>query len=61
MTETSGSTATPPKLLDTDLDFGESNDMDFENMFETFDSDRKQITKSPENLSPLDSVSVFHL
>jgi len=56
MTETSGSTATPPKLLDTELDFGGSSDVDFGNMFEGFDSDRKRISRSPENLSPAEAV-----
>ncbi|MCJ1380988.1 hypothetical protein MMC17_004097 [Xylographa soralifera] len=51
MTETSGSTATPPKLLDTDLDFGQFDDPDdFGNMFEGFGNERKRISRSPDNL-----------
>ncbi|MCJ1282059.1 hypothetical protein MMC26_001382 [Xylographa opegraphella] len=51
MTETSGSTATPPKLLDTDLDFGHLDDPDdFGNMFEGFESNRRRFSRSPENL-----------
>ncbi|MCJ1399692.1 hypothetical protein MMC11_002894 [Xylographa trunciseda] len=52
MTETSGSTATPPKLLDADLDFGNSDDPDdFGNMFEGFGSERKRFSRSPDNLN----------
>ena len=50
-TETSGSTATPPKLLDTELDFGYSGDNDdFGNMFDGFGSDRAKLSRSPDNL-----------
>ncbi|MCJ1419366.1 hypothetical protein MMC32_005720 [Xylographa parallela] len=50
MTETSGSTATPPKLLDTDLDFGQADDPDdFGNMFEGFGDDRKRLSRSPDS------------
>ena len=59
MTETSGSTATPPKLLDAELDFGGSSETDFGNMFEGFDGDRKRISRSPETLSPADAVSAL--
>ncbi|KAL9127001.1 MAG: hypothetical protein Q9217_004036 [Psora testacea] len=57
----SGSTATPPKLLDTGLDFGSTDN--FGSMFESFGKRRSQIeldigtlglgnTESPETMSP---------
>lgn len=58
MTETSASTATPPKLLDTDLDFGHSDDADgFGSMFDRFGVDRSSISRSPDNLDVPDNVS----
>lgn len=40
---TSGSTATPPKLLDTDLDLGESDLEGLGTMFESFGKRRSQL------------------
>ncbi|MCJ1478006.1 hypothetical protein MMC13_006681 [Lambiella insularis] len=58
MTETSASTATPPKFLDTDLDFGHSDDADgFGKMFDDFGADRSTISRSPDNLEVSDSQS----
>ena len=52
MTETSyasASTATPPRLLDTDLGFGQSDDLDdFGDMFEGIGDGRKRISQTPE-------------
>ena len=58
MTETSGSTATPPKLLDTDLDFGQSDDPDdFGNMFEGFGDEQRTFSRSPDILDVPEHVS----
>lgn len=71
MTESSyasGSTATPPKLLDSDLDLGESDLDGLGNMFESFGKRRSQImggqeapalTESP--VSPVLTLESFHL
>jgi hypothetical protein len=45
---TSGSTATPPKLLDTDLDLGQSDLDGLGSMFESFGKRRSQILSGPE-------------
>ena len=59
MTDTSGSTATPPKLLDTELDFGHREDPDdFGNMFEGFESERNTFSRSLENVDVPESVGV---
>lgn len=39
----SASTATPPKLLDTDLDFGNSNLDGFGDMFESYGKRRSRV------------------
>ena len=60
MTETSGSTATPPKLLDTDLDFGQLDDPDdFGNMFEGFGREGKTVSRSPDILDVPEYVSTL--
>ena len=49
LTETShasASTATPPKLLDSDLNFGEF-DTGFSNMFDNFGDKKKKMLKGP--------------
>ena len=51
MTESSyasGSTATPPKLLDTDLNLGQSDLDGFGSMFESFGKRRSQLTQEQE-------------
>lgn len=44
----SGSTATPPKLLDTDLDLGQSDLDDLGTMFESFGKRRSQLLLGQE-------------
>ena len=57
MTETSGSTATPPKLLDTEFGFGHSGEFDdFGNMFEGINSGSGQISRCSGNLNAIESV-----
>lgn len=52
MTETSyasASTATPPRLLDTNLNFSQSDDLDgFGNMFEGFGNQNPQTVEEQE-------------
>ena len=45
---TSGSTATPPKLLDTDLDLGKSDLDELGTMFESFGKRRSQVLAGQE-------------
>lgn len=47
---TSGSTATPPKLLDTDLGLGQSDLDGFGSMFESFGKRRSQLGPAQEGL-----------
>ena len=57
MTETSGSTATPPKLLDAELGFGRSDEFDnFGNMFEGINSGSGQSSPLSRNLHVAESV-----
>lgn len=56
----SGSTATPPKILDGDLDFGESDLDGFGSMFESIGKRKSQILESksmglPNTESPVSS------
>lgn len=53
---TSGSTATPPKLLDTDLDLGQSDLDGLGTMFESFGKRRSQIL-SGQDVPSLDSTA----
>ena len=61
LTETSyasASTATPPKLLDTDLGFGPSDDRDgFGDMFAGIGTSRSAVSRSPESFAVEDMVS----
>ena len=63
MTETSyasASTATPPRLLDTDLGFGLSNDLDgFGDMFDGIGDGKKRISQTPEAIE-LGEPDVIH-
>lgn len=60
---TSGSTATPPKLLDTDLDLGESDLDGLGTMFESFGKRRSQLMSGqdalglPRTESPVSAAS----
>lgn len=47
----SGSTATPPKLLDTDLDLGQSDLDDLGTMFESFGKRRSQLLTGQEGVN----------
>lgn len=54
MTESSyasGSTATPPKLLDTGLDFGQSDLDGFGSMFESFGKRQSKLVDEPSTLA----------
>ncbi len=46
----SGSTATPPKLLDAGLDFGNSDLDNFGTMFESFGKRQNQLVEEPAAL-----------
>lgn len=65
MTESSyasGSTATPPKLLETDLDLGQSDLDGFGSMFESFGKRRSQGGLAQEGLGMAATESpVSHL
>ena len=53
----SASTATPPKLLDTDFDFGKSDDPDgFGNMFEGFGNRKSRILSGQSTLDGIETV-----
>lgn len=47
---TSGSTATPPKLLDTDLDLGQTDLDELGSMFESFGKRRSQLMAGQEGV-----------
>ena len=60
MTESSyasGSTATPPKLLETGLDFGQSDLDGFGSMFESFGKRQSQIMDESSTIAGAQSVS----
>ena len=49
---TSGSTATPPKLLGTELELEQSDYNDFGNMFDSFGKDEIKLLEEPGALGP---------
>ena len=60
MTESSyasGSTATPPKLLDAGLDFGQSDLDSFGSMFESFGRRQSQLVEEPAAMAGAKSES----
>jgi hypothetical protein len=60
MTESSyasGSTATPPKLLETGLDFGQSDLDGFGSMFESFGKRQSQIMDESSTIAGAQSAS----
>lgn len=53
----SGSTATPPKILDAGLDFGQSDFDSFGSMFESFGKRQSQLVEEPAAIGGAKSES----
>lgn len=58
---TSGSTATPPKLLGTGLELEQSDLNDFGNMFDSFGKNSIQMVEEPRVLGVRESESPVYL